>query len=135
MANQTVDWILQRLYGSPHVDGYGSQVIEFNTNAVDYNLGRNTMYLLQFRHADGYWAVLDGYEGDNAAGVGDTVSESSVTDDTGVFAEAGTEKYVTTLQRRHVLSVKRPDGSSGAGEVRVIKMEPGKSLKDSDNSA
>lgn len=140
MANQTVDWFLQRLYGVPSCeDGYGNAVLVVNANAQEHNLGRNSMYLMQARHADGYYAVLDGYEnatGTNTNSDSNQNAESSVTDANGVYIGDGDEVILTTHIHRHVLSIKRPDGTDNANmEVRIIKKEPGKGFKDSDNSA
>jgi len=79
----------QLLYGPPHPDGYGSVVVQFNTDAKEVNLGRNSMYLLQFRHGDGYFGILDGYDG-TLEGGGE--SDSSITDsDVTVYASDGAE--------------------------------------------
>lgn len=125
MKNQE---ILQLLYGPPHPDGYGSTVVQFNTNVKEINLGRNSMYTLQFRHGDGYFGVIDGYEFDNTVTdilFGDE-SDSSITDSSAtLYAADGDDFDIMTNDKHYVLSVKRPDGSIGATEVRIVKRQKG----------
>jgi len=137
MAHQSVDWILQRRYGVPHVDGYGSQVVTFQSDAQEINLGRNCLYRMDILHQDAYWSVLDGYDGTALTYHAlPSDAESSVTDATGVYSAKGSTEWITTHTKRHVLSIKAPAGrDANPGEVRIIKYEPGKALKDSDNSA
>lgn len=144
MAQLTTDWILQRIYGSPHTDGYGSQHVQFNTNVKEVNLGRNCVYRIDVINTgthdapdgDGYAGLIDGYRSfTESESDWNQNAESSITDSACFLLKAGTTEYFTTNINRHVLSIKRPDGSTTAGEVFITKMEPGKSLKDDNNSA
>lgn len=126
MKNQE---ILQLIYGPPHVDGYGSQVITLTDGSVqEVALGANSMYTIQWRFNDGYLGIIDGYEFDAstpAEGPFGDESESSITDANGFFMAADSEKVVMTNDKRKVLSLKQPDGVSVHSEVRIIKHDKG----------
>jgi hypothetical protein len=124
------DWFLTRIYGSPNCDGYGSQVLNVDNVVQNVNLGRNSMYKLQPKmdadsmDVDGYFAVLDAWN-DDTVQVG-TLNDAPVTDAKGMILRHEQDIIITTNSRRHVLSVKMPDGGIATMSLRVIRLEPGK---------